>query len=157
MAEEIESLGIMYVINEELGKTQADRWREMTDLSMTVPKGAALGLGGLFTSSLGPDSLRLPVFAFGVFATNFAWNSIADDISHVAFDKLADDYDPSQSRLLPGNMLSSMLRDERQSGNLVPLVTRTTQKGPAITKAQWIAQEHKQHPAWDTETVISAG
>ena len=115
-------------------------------------------MGALFVSSLGPDSLRLPVFAFGVFASNFAWNSIADDISHVALDKLADDYDPSQSRLLPGNMLSSMLRDERQSGNLVPLVTRSTQKGPPITKAQWVAQEQRQHPDWDnTETEISAG
>ena len=155
---EIESLGLMYVIGEELEKTQADRWKELTDFSVTVPKGVALGVGGLLVGSWAPESLWLSGVIAGIVASNFAWNSLADDLSHVALDKLADDYDPSQSRLLPGNMLSSMLRDERQSGNLVPLVTRSTQKGPPITKAQWIAQEQRQHPDWDnTETEISAG
>ena len=73
-----------YVISREINKTSADRWREAKNFSMTAPKAMGLGVGALFVSSLGPDSLRLPVFAFGVFVSNFLWNSLSDDIPSIA-------------------------------------------------------------------------
>ena len=73
-----------YVISREINKTSADRWREVKDFSMTVPKAMGVGVGGLFISSLAPDGMRLPVFALGAVIANFVWNSLSDDMPSIA-------------------------------------------------------------------------
>ena len=138
-----------------------------------MPKGIACGVGGLWVGSWAPADLWIPGFAAGFVGVNFAWNSIVNDLKDLPglpppeeVYKMVDEYDPATSQLLPGNMLSDMIKDQTwhhkdKDGHWVsepiPMVTRNTHKGPPVTMDQWVARERGKYPQWDgTETEISA-